>query len=342
LTYLNGSLYVLVINFLYFFSAGKWIFKDKTISEIKEFILNYVSNLLIFNVIIYKYVIIDFVLFKQCWNINDTTRTMELGENVFLTFYYCSPNYFKIKFNSYSSYNYELIYDNGTWSKIKKILSCNSNNNDEDIVNINGNLSVTGYIAGTASLSGGIARNFTYGLDNIKINKLIGYKLIAESSDNLSPTNPLNFYTAGFSYYDGFNGYQFICPYTTNNPLFYIRHLHNTTETPNDSPWFRLPVADEIMTSKNIGQNGYIKLGSLFGKLLIQYGRITINANTTSTTILFPISFTYQKSYSLSVNLENPLTYTGFIANTYIEKSVSLSHSSHNTARTAVWLAIGY
>ena len=74
---------------------------------------------------------------------------MTYGSNIFLTLYYASPNYFKIILNSYIDYNYEIIYYEGTWSKIKKILSADSNDNDNDIVNIDGDLTISGIITGT-------------------------------------------------------------------------------------------------------------------------------------------------------------------------------------------------
>ena len=128
------------------FSAAKLVFKNKTIPQIKETILNYISTLNLpidnnspyFNTIVTSRFNINQLL--SFWNKNDNDSLVTEDANWLLIFHFAYPNYFKINFISYVENNYEVYYQNGIWSKLKRIISSNSDDNNNELININGDL----------------------------------------------------------------------------------------------------------------------------------------------------------------------------------------------------------
>jgi hypothetical protein len=72
-----------------------------------------------------------------------------------------------------------------------------------------------------------------------------------------------------------------------------------------------------------------------------QWGRPTVAANTTSTTITFNIVFSGWWSYAIMAMIENPLNAT-LTGNAHIWNSAGITHNSYSLTRQMEWIAIGY
>ena len=128
-------------------------------------------------------------------------------------------------------------------------------NSDESLiygsadVNIDGKLTVTGYINGTASnaLCAESLNNASYSTDSIKVQDLRGWRIINEPPNNSSSFPVKTDYSSGLSFYDGANGYQFMSCYTggeNNNKELYLRYISNIF---NDSDWELIPTISKIV-----------------------------------------------------------------------------------------------
>ena len=103
--------------------------------------------------------------------------------------------------------------------------------------------------------------------------------------------------------------------------------------------WSGNSLSDSAVKNKNIVNNGYISFNC---GLILQYGRHIYSANTTSLSISFPINFSSWATYSFCALQESPLTFNGYIGNSHIRNSITLSFSSYSSNRTIDWITIGY
>jgi hypothetical protein len=92
----------------------------------------------------------------------------------------------------------------------------------------------------------------------------------------------------------------------------------------------------------NMGANGYICLGSLFGGLILQWGKH--HAATTSGSISFPISFTSTNVYVFAIVKSNTSGAASGVASIYsVSKTTAIVKITRRTnMETFYWLAIGY
>ena len=124
--------------------------------------------------------------------------------------------------------------------------------------------------------------------------------------------------------------------------IYYRMNFHGTTS--QWQSWQRLSAANDIVDDYNMGNNGYIKFGSLLGRLIIQWGTDCLpTQDSTNTIITFPISFSYWNHYAITVSSNGFSTVT--VDNTYHNASdVKLKHSVVSSSENVVfeWIAIGY
>ena len=224
---------------------------------------------------------------------------------------------------------------------------CSWRNSGENItynsadVNIDGKLTVTGYINGTAvnALNAESLNNAYYSTDSIKVRDLRGWRLIQETPGH-SSSFPINTdYSSGLSFYDGANGYQFMSSYIGgeyNNKNLYLRYISNAY---NDSDWELIPTISKIVKYHLEQDPGYICFGSSLGNIMIQWGRESVVY--TNTTITYPLNFNHlarviscADSFNSVVANSSSITFTNFQI---------ICTSWMGTTDSAVgWIAIGF
>ena len=231
--------------------------------------------------------------FISLWNKEDTTSLVNDGIRWVFSNYIYSSNYFKLKLDSYGSENhnrdcYEIIYTNETWSKIRRIITTNSDDNNKELVNIEGDLTVAGTVKNTVT-----STNWTSGYI---FQPLEGIILVRGVSDDIS-----------FAFYSG-------STYRKGGSL-YLRSINRGTDIsgidisgtfaleasnrdgnnsllegfPNGTlRWNNTNLAEAAIVSKSLGENGYIKYAS---GLIVQWGVKLVESGVTNTYLAFPISF---------------------------------------------------
>lgn len=213
--------------------------------------------------------------FKSFWNNNDNDSLVTEDAKWLLVFYFAFPSYFKIKFISYVENNYEIYYQKGFWSKLKRIINSNSDDNNKELVNIEGDLTVGEAIIGEIIKCNNDNNYFTI-WGSTEWNK--GAQLTLMGKDNLNNSG----------------GFELSVVDSNSSPIYLVGNKTELTWNNND-------LAGAAIVSKNLTSNsGYITYATNF---MIQYGASNISGEVTNVT--YPISFKVAARISGLATAEN-------------------------------------
>ena len=190
--------------------------------------------------------------FVNLWNKNDETSVLKASQNISITFLIHTPEYFKIRLEYYGCFIYEIVYADGQWWKARRIINSDSDDNNKELVNING------IINGTTELL------ITGGPDESAAGRLALFDKDVVGS------------LSGAFYLNSYN--------KDTNARYFLTGTNDGALT-----WNGHDLAGSAIQEKSFGtNNGYIVYAS---KLIIQWGRIFIPVNTNSAISTLPISF---------------------------------------------------
>jgi len=299
-------------------------FDNKTIPQIKELLINYITNLqVIFDGTSYmRRVQSSFNLntFVNLWNKNDEISIINAAQIISITFLIHTPEYFKIRLESYSDLIYEIVYAE-QWGKARRIINSDSDDNNKELVNIDGDLTITGKIHGKngnhrlSLCAGNLTDNNRGGLIELFDKNFNDPTSLAGAVDIYAITDTQSSYIR----------------LKANGELIYA---------PNES---QRDLGSAAINAKSFGTNGYIKYTS---GLIVQWGTLSYS-NTNNITINFNVSF----ETSLYICIANALINNYVNDNITIHPIVTLLRGETRTAqpinvsepgRAIKWLAIGY
>ena len=264
--------------------------------------------------------------FISLWNKEDTTSLVNDGIRWIFSNYIYSFNYFKLKLDSYGSENhnkdcYEIIYTNGIWSKIRRIITANSDDNNEELVNINGNLTVTETINGFSFLNNAI-------VNNTNINSVI----YGSDSTWKGPALWLTKYNASKD-----NGYFDLIAQNANLDL--VAHL---TGRPNgELTWDNKSLSDVALNSKSITNEGYI---SFSNGLIVQWSRYEPGySDSTALGVGYPINM---KAFIVITNFDTNsigLSFVGGLSNInkFTLSRFAINGEQYSGYGVCYWFALG-
>ena len=264
--------------------------------------------------------------FISLWNKEDTTSLVNDGIRWVFSNYIYSSNYFKLKLDSYGSENhnkdcYEIIYTNGIWSKIRRIITANSDDNNEELVNINGNLTVTETINGFSFLNNAI-------VNNTNINSVI----YGSDSTWKGPALWLTKYNASKD-----NGYFDLIAQNANLDL--VAHL---TGRPNgELTWDNKSLSDVALNSKSITNEGYI---SFSNGLIVQWSRYEPGySDSTALGVGYPINM---KAFIVITNFDTNsigLSFVGGLSNInkFTLSRFAINGEQYSGYGVCYWFALG-
>ena len=137
----------------------------------------------------------------------------------------------------------------------------------------------------------------------------------------------------GYSYKNTDVNSKWFTQICLGSSTMFIRHKSG----PKDfSIWKKVLYAEETISSKNIANNGYIKLGELFGNLIFQWGQSTISTANTWTSVPLPIAFPSANTFtSVEVGTTDVSVYAS-------NNKANLDIYITSANKTVLWFAIGY